>query len=212
MYFKFKVLSEGYGERFGFKFAERAFVDASNYFYEEQREFRNKLHDKIKLNAVVLSKDSSLVDFIFGDIEFGGMGIFVSEKALGEFIKYSLPTYRFFPVDVILHGEKSSTNFFWIQFINYDMTNFIDFMGSNIIIKESDEKVENLDQFRVVTYFKTKKELSINKLVFKPDFPNFDFFEISGLGYFQLITKRFKENCIEKNILTGLHPMDNIFS
>lgn len=211
MFYAFRVIGEGGGKELDSKFAARAFLDATGSNYKERFIYNKKLHKgDLKLMDIVLTDDSSEVDFIFGEIEFGGRGLILSEKALSLFLDFKLPPNKFFQVEVILNDKKSKKKYFWIQFVGQDLFMHIDFSLSSINVEDSNERVLTLKQYEKVTHFLTGSKIKVDKVTFKRNSPVFDIFEITGMGYFYWISEELK-NCIEKNGLTGRWPITAAF-
>lgn len=98
---------------------------------------------------VVLSRDSSPVDFIGGG-GFGGQGLLVSEKALRVLQDIKLPPYRHHAVEVAHRGKPLAKRYFWLQILHLDNYGWIDFEKSQFTVKAHLDESEGLgDPLRI---------------------------------------------------------------
>jgi hypothetical protein len=89
-----------------------------------------------EFQPVLLSRKSSLVDFIDGFGVVGGQGLLVSEKALGILEAMKLPPYQTYPLEVV-HKDKSVARprYSWMQILLIDNYRWIDFAASEFTIQ-----------------------------------------------------------------------------
>ncbi len=85
---------------------------------------------------VLLSRKSSLVDFVDGFGVVGGQGPLVSEKALGILEGMRLAPYQTYPLEVV-HKERRvvSPRYFWMQILLIDNYGWIDFAASEFTMQ-----------------------------------------------------------------------------
>ena len=74
-----------------------------------------------EFQPVLLSRKSSLVDFVDAAGVVGGTGLLMSEKALGVLEGMKLPPHQIYPLEVI-HKEKrvEHPRYFWMQILLFD--------------------------------------------------------------------------------------------
>jgi hypothetical protein len=89
-----------------------------------------------EFQPVLLSRKSSLVDFIHGFGVVGGQGLLVSEKALAILEAMKLPPYRTYPLEVV-HKDKpvARPRYSWMQILLIDNYRWIDFAASEFTIQ-----------------------------------------------------------------------------
>jgi len=89
-----------------------------------------------EFQPVLLSRKSSLVDFVHATGVVGGTGLLVSEKALGVLEGMKLPPYQIYPLEVV-HKEKRVEHpcYFWMQILLIDNYGWIDFGRSEFSVK-----------------------------------------------------------------------------
>jgi hypothetical protein len=89
-----------------------------------------------EFQPALLSRKSSLVDFVHATGVVGGTGLLVSEKALGVLEGMNLPPYQIYPLEVV-HKEERVENprYFWMQILLIDNHGWIDFARSGFSLK-----------------------------------------------------------------------------
>lgn len=144
-----------------------------------------------------------------GSLEFG---FIVSEKLKTLLSNFNLPPYKFHSIDV--YNAKS--RYYWFQYIT-DFEYFFDAKNSEIeifdIFKQEVIEVVKFNSFQELINYNRQLVLQIGKTLryklvkLKPNFPNFDFFEIKGTKNFTLITDSLKRE-LESHNITGLEYLE----
>jgi hypothetical protein len=88
-----------------------------------------------EFQPVLLSRDSSLVDFIGSGGTVGGQGLLVSDKVLRIFARMKLPPYQPYPLEVVYRGTPIADRYFWVQILALDDYEWIDFSRSRFTLK-----------------------------------------------------------------------------
>jgi len=102
-----------------------------------------------EFSPVILTEDSSLVDFISSGGAIGGQGLLVSEKVLKILEGMKLPPYQSYPLGVVHQETPVANRYFWLQILTLDNYGWIDFAKSHFTRKRhsdmSDSKGEPVE-------------------------------------------------------------------
>ena len=167
-----------------------------------------------------LTKRSSLVDFVDDGSATGGNGLIVSEKALAVLQKLKLPPNRSYPLVTTQNGKKVNAQYYWIQMLSVEYSEWIDFSKSEFQLKSRFEmdpevagdvaKIANAKELRVIieTLGESDQELHFSRLVFNEKYQTSGF-DIFWLDYLRgilatepIVSERLKE-AFETNGLVG---------
>jgi hypothetical protein len=88
-----------------------------------------------EFSPVLLSEDSSLVDFIDDGGAIGGQGLLVSARVLDILERMKLPPHRPYPLEVVHRGESATNRYFWLQILTLNSYDWIDFSRSEFRVK-----------------------------------------------------------------------------
>lgn len=183
-----------------------------------------------EFQPVLLSRKSSLVDFVDAAGVVGGTGLLMSEKALGVLEGMKLPPHQIYPLEVI-HKEKrvEHPRYFWMQILLFDNYGWIDFERSEFSVKHHLDMEEEtigepvqlrnerelkrlIEEKRADNYILTSK-ITLNGVYARAPFDLFYFDCLGGLiGLYPIINDRLK-SALEKNGITGydLRERSDIF-
>ena len=122
-----------------------------------------------EFQPVLLSRKSSLVDFIDGFGMVGGQGLLVSEKALGILEAMKLPPYQTYPLAVV-HKDKpvASPRYFWMQILLIDNYGWIDFGASAFAMQSRFDFSESQGESITI-----ESEAALTRLIQRSDSENF---------------------------------------
>jgi len=150
-----------------------------------------------EFQPVLLSRKSSLVDFVHATGVVGGTGLLVSEKALGVLEGKKLPPYQIYPLEVV-HKEKRVENprYFWMQILLIDNYGWIDFARSGFSLKHhldmdnntgepveigSERELKRLIEAKRADYHILASRITLNGVYARSPFDLFYFDWLGGL-------------------------------
>jgi len=172
-----------------------------------------------EFQPVLLSRKSSLVDFVHATGVVGGTGLLVSEKALGVLEGKKLPPYQIYPLEVV-HKEKRVENprYFWMQILLIDNYGWIDFARSGFSLKHhldmdnntgepveigSERELKRLIEAKRADYHILASRITLNGVYARSPFDLFYFDWIGGLSsWCSIINDRLK-SALENAGVTG---------
>ena len=179
-----------------------------------------------EFTPVLLSDDSSLVDFVHDGNAIGGQGLLISDKVLKILGKLRLPPHRHYPLEVV-HQEKTVRDgYFWLQILNMDNYHWIDFSKSAFSTKHKFDmddgsgepvKIRNAEELKktietMKDTFVLFSKLTLNDAYAKDPFDLFYFDRLGGLSYLNPIVNEKLKTEFEKNNVVGyrLRKLENI--
>lgn len=172
-----------------------------------------------EFSPVVLSRKSSLVDFVRATGVVGGTGLLVSDKALAIVEALKLPPCRAYPLEVV-HKEKrvAAPRYFWLQILLLDNYGWIDFARSTFSVRhhldmdeEPGEPLRPRDERELKSVIEAKKsdhyfeieKLALGDVYARSPFDLFYFDHLGGLAsLYPIVTERVKA-ALEKGGVTG---------
>lgn len=150
--------------------------------------------------------------------DYTSFGMIINENFKEILKQFNLPKYAFYPIKVYYKGEL--LNYYWFHYIA-DIWEYINIEKSSLeVYKKFEFEIDKvipmpskLSEFKVIEKsLPRQKELMIHKIVFKDNFPKYDVFNLSQLGYPpNLISERLL-NALLKAGMTGFVtiPFDKI--
>jgi hypothetical protein len=171
-----------------------------------------------EFQPVLLSRKSSLVDFVSATGMVGGTGLLVSERALRVFEGMKLPPYQTYPLEVV-HREKrvEKPRYFWMQILLIDNYGWIDFARSEFSLKHhldmegpgepiplrNERELRSLIEAKKSDYYFLPTKITLNGLYARSPFDLFYFEWLGGLSSsYPLINERLK-SALEKSAVSG---------
>jgi hypothetical protein len=167
---------------------------------------------------LILTKSSSLVDFVVDLGAIGGYGMIVSSSVKEIFSSYALPPHRFYPLRLIDRKKGPTENFyFWMQvlftenyaWIDYKKSsfctwNYIEDTSRDIVIPNDIELERSLD---AVFFGSDEEKLSYRKIYLNESFKknNYDLFDLPRIVSYPIISEKLKARLIDEKVL-GLEP------
>ena len=146
MHWKFAVLGEA-GPELDLPWAKRLRlpkgVETTHKYHVYSKIFYDQAYP---LEDVELEEGSAEVDFIGGEVEIGGIGLMISEKALNILQQFNLPPHEIRELTVLdTRGEPTSTQYFWLHILKEDEALKIDFAQSLISHRDTGDKISSLE-------------------------------------------------------------------
>ena len=201
-------------------FAENAQGNLSKYKF---------LDREIIFSDLILSDDSSEVDFIKDYGAIGGYGLIVSARIKELLSRFNLGKHRFYPLGYIdKNNIRHEGRYYWLQILVDEVYDWIDYKKSvfywvdfiellnsknpekhYIMFNNARELEEYLNDFDVAM-----KKFRYEKIVMTDEYCKnpVDLFHLQKIDFDHIITKKLKE-ALEKIKATGIEPMTrkNIF-
>ncbi|MGQ3678384.1 imm11 family protein [Tenacibaculum discolor] len=150
--------------------------------------------------------------------DYTSFGMIINENFKEILKQFNLPKYAFYPIKVYHKGEL--LDYYWFHYIA-DIWEYINIEKSSLeVYKKFEFEIDKvipmpskLSEFKVIKKsLPRQKELMIHKIVFKDNFPKYDVFNLSQLGYPpNLISERLL-NTLQEAGMTGFVtiPFDKI--
>ncbi|MFL0121200.1 imm11 family protein [Tenacibaculum maritimum] len=156
--------------------------------------------------SLKLHKKAIATDYLSGyDLPFGFLVNLKLRRILED---YNLPPHKFYPIKVF-HNKKE-LNYYWFHYY-FNIWDYVDFEKSTaLIMKKFDFKIdkvipvpnlENINNFKLSLSF--DKELMINELFFKDNFPGYDIFLVDKVQHLPIILSEKLIKRFEKEEVTG---------
>jgi hypothetical protein len=172
-----------------------------------------------EFQPVLLSRDSSLVDFIGSGGAVGGQGLLVSEKVLDIFARMKLPPYQPYPLEVVHRGRPVADRYYWVQILALDNYEWIDFSRSRFTLKsyfDTDDsegapvEIRSAKELKGMVAAKAEEDVFVRftKLTFTAGYARspFDLFYLDRLGgpssSFPIINQKLKA-ALERERVVG---------
>lgn len=169
-----------------------------NVYWNKTPDFSPIYKIKIRDKAIATNLLNSLSGFY---------GLSVDENLKNLLNRFNLPEHHFYPIEVSY--LKKGLNYYWFHFVD-SLFEYVDFNNTTFdFFKKSPYKI--IQQFKLLSLdelHKKESELTfeygirLNKLVLKPDFPQFDIISLWGITPLFLVSDKLK-NELEKSDLTG---------
>ena len=174
---------------------------------------------KPNFGALRLSRKSSLADFVNDGNATGGLGLLVSEKALNVLQKLRLPPNRAYPLETIQNDKKISAQYYWLQILAVQFSNWIDFSASDFFLTSTFQmeadviqdivKINNgVELHKIMEAARTNDQhLHFSKLVLNAYYhqAGYDLFWLDPLGGFSsgypIVNDRFKRTLEEYRLI-----------
>jgi hypothetical protein len=171
-----------------------------------------------EFQPVLLSRRSSLVDFVHATGVVGGTGLLVSEKALGVLERMRLPPYQTYPLQVV-HGERrvETPRYFWMQILRIDNFGWIDFARSQLRLKHhldmdetggqplevgSEDELKRLIEEKRGDYYFLSARIALNGVYARSSLDLFYFDDLGGLAsLYPIVNDRLKSALEEEGVV-----------
>jgi len=168
-------------------------------------------------SSVILTGDSSLVDFIHDGNAIGGQGLLVSEKVLGILEAMKLPPYQPYPLEVVHKGTSIANRYFWLQILTLANYGWIDFGKSQFTLKHhldmeetegepvsigSERELKAIIEGRKADFWILFTKLTLNSVYARAPFDLFYFDRLGGLSSaYPIINERLKAAFERENVV-----------
>lgn len=176
---------------------------------------------------LILTKESSRIDFINNAGAIKGRGLIISKKVKNILSGFNLPPYRFYGLDLCHNGKLIKDEYFWIQVLIIENYNWIDFNKSQFRLKSKNDfdeesegksiQIRNALDLKELINASSEEYVLFSKIILNEEFKKMflDLFYLDKIGEIAylnpIISERLKEE-FEKENLRGYKLSElNIF-